>query len=105
MLDALYHEPHERTLDVLGLDYYDPMASRHFRIPGHRTAGGRNLQPTRELWDDPPEPLGLTRWLEVQHALTPDAAAVGGRERTLQPGAQRAFVPPPGRVGPSAVPA
>jgi len=72
VLDALYESPHERTLDVLGLDYYDPLASRHFRIPGHRTAGGRNLWPTRELWDDPPEPRGLTRWLEVQHALAPD---------------------------------
>ena len=55
MLEA---SPHERTLDVLGLDYYDPLAARHFRLPGHRTAGGSNPQPARELWDDPPDPGG-----------------------------------------------
>ncbi len=72
VLDALYEGTHERTLDVLGLDYYDPLAARHFRVPGHRTAGGRNPRPTRELWDDPPEPDGLFRWLGIQHALAPD---------------------------------
>ncbi len=70
-LDALEASPHDRTLDVLGVDYYDPMAARHFRLPGHRTAGGRSLLPVRELWDDPPDPAGLTRWLGVQHALAP----------------------------------
>ena len=70
-LDALEASPHERTLDVLGVDYYDPLASRHFRLPGHRTAGGRNPAPARALWDDPPDPGGLTRWLGVQHALAP----------------------------------
>jgi len=70
-LDALEASPHERTLDVLGVDFYDPMAARHFRLPGHRTAGGRNAMPARALWDDPPDPAGLTRWLGVQHALAP----------------------------------
>ncbi|HEV3130647.1 MAG TPA: family 1 glycosylhydrolase [Acidimicrobiales bacterium] len=70
-LDAIYDSPHERTLDALALDYYDPMAARHFRMPGHRTAGGRSHLPTRELWDDVPDPAGLSRWLGVQHALVP----------------------------------
>jgi beta-glucosidase len=70
-VDAVYDSPHERTLDAIGLDYYDPGAARHFRVPGHRTAGGRNRFPTRELWDDIPDPAGLTRWLQVQRALTP----------------------------------
>jgi beta-glucosidase len=70
-LDALEASPHERPLDVLGVDYYDPQASRHFRRPGHRTAGGRNALPNRQLWDDLPDPAGLTRWLGVQHALAP----------------------------------
>jgi len=70
-LDAVEASPHERTLDVLGVDFYDPLASRHFRLPGHTTAGGRNPLPVRELWDDPPDPGGLTRWLGVQAALTP----------------------------------
>ena len=70
-LDAIESSPHERTLDVLGVDYYDPHAARHFRLPGHRTAGGRSLDAARALWDDPPDPAGLTRWLGVQAALAP----------------------------------
>ena len=70
-LDALEASPHERTLDVLGVDYYDPLTSRHFRLPGHRTAGGRSAVPARRLWDDPPDPEGLTQWLAAQHALAP----------------------------------
>ncbi len=70
-VDAIYDSPHQRTLDVLALDYYDPVVARHFRLPGHRTAGGRNPLPTRELWDDVADPGGLTRWLRDQHDLAP----------------------------------
>jgi beta-glucosidase/6-phospho-beta-glucosidase/beta-galactosidase len=70
-LDAVYASPHVRTLDAVGLDYYDPVASRHFRPPGHRTAGGRQWLPARELWDDVPGPAGLTSWLRAQRTLTP----------------------------------
>ena len=70
-VDAVFDSPHERTLDVLGIDWYDPTVSRHFRLPGHRTAGGRNPMPTRDLWDDVPDPGGLTRWLRVQSDLVP----------------------------------
>jgi beta-glucosidase len=70
-LEAVYASPHERTLDVVGVDFYSPMVARHFRLPGRRTAGGRTLGPTRMLWDDAPDPAGLARWLGVQHALAP----------------------------------
>ncbi len=70
-VDAVYDSAHERTLDALAVDYYDPLASRHFRLPGHRTAGGRSWPPARALWDDPPDPPGLTRWLVDQHSLAP----------------------------------
>ena len=70
-VDAVYDSAHDRTLDVLGIDWYHPTLSHHFRLPGHRTAGGRNLLPTRQLWDDVPEPAGLTRWLAVQAGLAP----------------------------------
>jgi beta-glucosidase/6-phospho-beta-glucosidase/beta-galactosidase len=70
-VDAVFDSPHERTLDALGLDWYDPTVSRHFRMPGHRTAGGRNPSPTRELWDDVPDPPALTRWLQAQRDLAP----------------------------------
>ena len=36
-LDAVYASPHERSLDAVGIDFYDPMSARHFRVPGHRT--------------------------------------------------------------------
>ncbi len=71
VLDVLEASPHERPLDVVGIDYYDPLASRHFRLPGHQTAGGRSPYPARELWDDAVDPGGLARWLGVQHALAP----------------------------------
>jgi len=70
-VDAVYASPHECTLDAVGLDWYDPVATRHFRLPGHRTAGGRGWLPTRELWDDVPDPAGLTAWLGAQRAATP----------------------------------
>ena len=70
-VDAVYDSPHERTLDVLGIDWYDPTVSRHFRLPGHRTAGGRNPLPVRELWDDVPDPAALTGWLKAQRDLAP----------------------------------
>jgi beta-glucosidase/6-phospho-beta-glucosidase/beta-galactosidase len=69
--DAVYASPHERTLDAVGFDYYDPLATRHFRAPGHRTAGGRAWLPVRELWDDVPDPPGLASWLGAQQAATP----------------------------------
>ena len=70
-VDAVYDSPHDRTLDALGLDWYDPTVSRHFRLPGHRTAGGRNASPTRQLWDDVPDPAALTSWLRSQRDLAP----------------------------------
>jgi beta-glucosidase len=70
-VDAVYASPHERTLDVVGVDFYSPSVARHFRVPGGRTAGGRNLGPTRMLWDYAPDPAGLARWLGIQHALAP----------------------------------
>ncbi len=71
-LDALYEGHHPRTLDVLGIDFYDPVVARHFRVPGHRTGGGRNPMPSRQLWDDVPDPPSFTRWLETQHILAPE---------------------------------
>jgi beta-glucosidase/6-phospho-beta-glucosidase/beta-galactosidase len=70
-VEALYESPHQCSLDVLGIDFYDPIVSHHFRLPGHRTAGGRRPTPTRELWDDVPDPGGLVRRLEAEHASAP----------------------------------
>ncbi len=72
--EAVYASPHARTLDVVGIDYYDPMASHHLRLPGHRTAGGRNPLPARALWDDLVAPDRLTRWLGDEHRRHPGMA-------------------------------
>lgn len=55
-LGAVFASDHERTLDVIQVDHYDPIVSNHLRLPGHRTAGGRSWLPARMLWDDPPDP-------------------------------------------------
>ncbi|HEX4979315.1 MAG TPA: family 1 glycosylhydrolase [Acidimicrobiales bacterium] len=52
----------ERPLDAVQVDYYDPITSHHLRLPGHRTAGGRNWLPGRMLWDDVVDAAGLRRY-------------------------------------------
>ncbi len=71
-VDAVFDSPAECTLDALAVDYYDPLVGRHFRLPGHKTAGGRNSRPSRQLWDDVPEPAGLTERLVFEHRAAPD---------------------------------
>jgi beta-glucosidase len=61
-LDALWASPHQRPLDVVGVDYYDPVVARHFRLPAHRTAGGRSWHPTNDLWDDRVVPSALVEY-------------------------------------------
>jgi len=58
-IEAVYTSSHERTLDVVQIDFYDPETAGHFQLPGARTAGGRTRLPGRPLWDDPPNPDGL----------------------------------------------
>ncbi|HUS60929.1 MAG TPA: family 1 glycosylhydrolase [Acidimicrobiales bacterium] len=61
----VYRSIHHRLLDVVQVDWYDPVLASHVRVPGHRSAGGRNPLPFRELWDDPPDPAGMQRWLST----------------------------------------
>lgn len=64
-ISAVYASECERALDVVQIDYYDPIVHHHLRAPGHRTAGGRSWLPGRMLWDDPPDPAGFTRYCEL----------------------------------------
>ncbi len=57
--EAVASSGYECQLDVAQVDFYAPVAAEHFSWPGHRTAGGRSLQPARDLWDDPPRPATL----------------------------------------------
>lgn len=61
-IEAVYASAHERTLDVTQLDYYDPETAGHFQPPFSATAGGRWPFPQRPLWDDPPNPPGLSAY-------------------------------------------
>ncbi|GAC1590575.1 MAG: family 1 glycosylhydrolase [Acidimicrobiales bacterium] len=65
---AVYASPHLRTLDEIQLDWYDPRVDHKFRLPGHRTTGGRSWLPGRMLWDDPVDPLGLLDYLRAYEA-------------------------------------
>lgn len=62
---ALYASGHERVLDVVQVDYYDPFAAHHIRLPGHKSAGGRTWLPGRMLWDDLPCPGDMRAFLET----------------------------------------
>jgi len=63
-------QPYERPLDVLGIDWYDRRRPATSACPA--TAPRRpHACPARQLWDDPPDPGALTRWLGVQHELAP----------------------------------
>ena len=66
-LDAVYSSPHASTLDAIAIDYYDPVASNHVRLPGHMTAGGRSMEPGREIWDDIVYPPGLHTYMRANH--------------------------------------
>ncbi|MGA2472323.1 MAG: family 1 glycosylhydrolase [Acidimicrobiales bacterium] len=61
-----------RTLDAVGFDWYDPVASHAIRVPGRRRpAGGRDWSFGRALWDVEPHPAGLRSWCATESALRP----------------------------------
>jgi beta-glucosidase/6-phospho-beta-glucosidase/beta-galactosidase len=62
---TVYASPHDRCLSSVQIDWYDPVVSHHLRLPGHRTAGGRNWLPGRMLWDDPPDPDAMVRYVHA----------------------------------------
>jgi beta-glucosidase/6-phospho-beta-glucosidase/beta-galactosidase len=62
---AVYDGPHERPLDLVSVNYYDPVAADHLRPPGHRTAGGRTWAPVGKQWDMAVHPEGLLTYLRL----------------------------------------
>jgi len=80
-IEAVYSSPCERTLDVIGIDYYDPVAANHMRLPGRRGAGGRAWQPNADLWDDVVNPAGLTDYARANLAMSAPASS---SERPLE---------------------
>ncbi|MEZ5134542.1 MAG: family 1 glycosylhydrolase [Acidimicrobiales bacterium] len=64
-LDAVYASPHERTYDVVQVNFYDPRLSRYLRLPGRRTAGHRHWGPDPEHWEQVPGPEHLAGYLRA----------------------------------------
>ena len=64
---AVYGGQYERSLDVVSVNYYDPVAADHLRPPGHRTAGGRTWGPVGRQWDMAVHPEGLVGYLRLNH--------------------------------------
>ncbi len=62
---AVYDGPHDRPLDLVSVNYYDPVAADHLRLPGHRTAGGRTWSPVGKHWDMAIHPEGLLTYLRL----------------------------------------
>lgn len=62
---AVYDGPYERPLDLVSVNYYDPVAAHRLRRPGHRTAGGRTWAPVGRKWDMGVHPEGLTTYLRL----------------------------------------
>jgi len=57
----------EKVLDVIQIDFYNPLASSHLRLPGHKTAGGRSFLPARMLWDDLINPDAFLTYLKANN--------------------------------------
>ena len=64
---AVYDGPYERPLDLVSVNYYDPVAANHLRPPGHRTAGGRTWAPVARRWEMAVHPEGLLPYLRLNH--------------------------------------
>jgi beta-glucosidase len=62
---AVYGGPYDRPLDVVSVNYYDPVAADHLRVPGRRTADGRTWMPVGRQWDMAVHPEGLLRYLRL----------------------------------------
>jgi 6-phospho-beta-galactosidase len=64
-IEAVYESPYDKTLDAVGIDYYDPVIGNSIKLPGHATAGERNFTLRPMLWDSVPDPAGLTTFCEI----------------------------------------
>ena len=64
-MGAVHDGPHERPLDRVSVNYYNPVAADRLRVPGHRTAGGRTWAPGGRHWDMAVRPEGLLTYLRL----------------------------------------
>jgi len=64
---AMFSSSYEKFLDVIQIDFYNPWAYSHLRLPFHKTAGGRFLLPARALWDDLVDPESFLKFIEISY--------------------------------------
>jgi beta-glucosidase/6-phospho-beta-glucosidase/beta-galactosidase len=62
---AVYESPHERTVDVAQVSWYDPRLAAYPRLPGRRTATGRRWGPDPAHWEQTPSPEHLVAYLRA----------------------------------------
>ncbi len=63
----VYAGPNRRPLDVVQVNYYDPVTGHRLSMPGRRTVGGRAWTPLRQVWDDAVDPEGLRLYCRLNH--------------------------------------
>ena len=63
----VYAGPYERPLDVVQVNYYDPVTGHRLQWPGRRTVGGRTWSPFRQIWDDEVRPEQLPTYCRLNH--------------------------------------
>jgi len=66
-VSEVYAGPDHRPLDVVQVNYYDPVTAHRVCVPGRRTVGGRAWTPFRQVWDDAVHPEGLPLYLDLNH--------------------------------------
>jgi beta-glucosidase len=72
VIDAVYASARPRSMDAVGFDWYDPVASHALRVPGRRTPdGGRDWSFGRAYWDVESHPAALRNWCVTESALRP----------------------------------
>jgi beta-glucosidase len=66
-VSEVYAGPDVRPLDVVQLNYYDPVTGHRLQWPGRHTVGGRTWSPFRQIWDDEVRPEGLATYARLNH--------------------------------------
>lgn len=61
----VYAGPHVRPLDVVQVNYYDPVTGHRLQWPGRHTVGGRTWSPFRQIWDDEVRPEHLPTYCRL----------------------------------------
>ncbi len=72
VIAAVQASARPRSIDAVGFDWYDPVASHAMRVPGRRTPEGtRDWSFGRAYWDVESHPAALRNWCATESALRP----------------------------------